>query len=154
VIFVTQISCLLLLQCCDKATSSYICPVRMNRAVAPSPVQFKLIPLLLSVLHIAFIYIHACIPAGLLVACFSCICVRAACSSREHPSDAIRRCGSHYIFYQITDLLNLTFYQIPFYQSPFYQIPDLLKVDSIRFRIGTFSLFYQIPFYQIQSSPQ
>jgi hypothetical protein len=26
--------------CFDKATSSYIFPVRMNRAVAPSPVQF------------------------------------------------------------------------------------------------------------------
>jgi hypothetical protein len=35
----------------------------------------------------------------------------------------------------------------------FHQIPDLLKVDPIRFRICTFSLFYQIPFYQIQSSP-
>jgi hypothetical protein len=26
--------------CCDKATSSYISPIRLNRAVAPSPVQF------------------------------------------------------------------------------------------------------------------
>jgi hypothetical protein len=40
VIFVTPIFRLLLLQCCDKATSSYIFPVRMNRDVAPSPVQF------------------------------------------------------------------------------------------------------------------
>jgi hypothetical protein len=56
-----------------------------------------MIPLLLSVSHIAYIYIHACIPAGLLAACFSCLCVRAACSSREHPSDAIRGCDSHYI---------------------------------------------------------
>jgi hypothetical protein len=31
-------------------------------------------------------------------------------------------------FYQIPDLLNLTFYQIPFYHSPVYQIPDLMKI--------------------------
>jgi hypothetical protein len=83
--------------CCDKATSSYISPVRMNRAVAPSPVQFQLIYLLLSLSHIAYIYIHACIPAGLITACFPSLCVRPACSSREHPSDAIRRCHSQYI---------------------------------------------------------
>jgi hypothetical protein len=62
------------------------------------------------------------------------------------------------LFYQIPDLPNLTFYQIPFYQSPLYQAPDLmnLKFYQILFYQSTFYqmpdllnlTFYQIPFYQ------
>jgi hypothetical protein len=59
-------------------------------------------------LHIAYIYIHACIPAGLLAACFSCLCVRAACSLPEHPSDEIRRCDSHYTLPVMVMLLTST----------------------------------------------
>jgi hypothetical protein len=71
----------------------------LNRAAAPSPVQFKLISLLLFLSHIAYIYLQTY--SGLLA--FHAVCVRAACSSRDHSSDAIRRRFSSQKYYLWND---------------------------------------------------